>query len=308
MGLAQWLMHPRNPLTARVVVNRYWQQYFGRGIVSTPDDFGNQGELPTHPELLDWLAVTFMESGWNVKAFQKLIVLSATYQQSSITSQELREKDPENLLLARGPKMRLTAEMLRDNALAASGLMVKKIGGPSVKPYQPEGLWEVNGATYVQDTGEDLYRRSMYTFWKRTVPPPTMNTFDAPDRSHCVVKRQKTSTPLQSLILMNDPQFVEAARIIAERVMKETEDNIEARITHAFRLLTSRRPTQQEVNLLKEMYQEQHQKFAQFPEKTKGLLEAGEYPVDRSLDQAALAANAVMVNTIMNHDASVTKR
>ena len=308
LGLAQWLMHADNPLTARVVVNRYWQQYFGSGIVGTPDDFGNQGELPTHPELLDWLAVEFMASGWDVKAFQKLIVMSATYQQSSKTTQELREKDPENLLLARGPKMRLMAEMLRDNALAASGLMVEKIGGPSVKPYQPEGLWKVNGAEYVQDTGEDLYRRSMYTFWKRTVPPPTMNTFDAPDRSHCMVKRQKTSTPLQSLILMNDPQFVEAARIIAERVMKETEEEVGARITYAFRLLTSRKPTQQELELLIEMYQEQHQKFAQYPEKTKGLLEAGEFPVDRNLDPAALAANAVVVNTIMNHDASVIKR
>ncbi len=308
LGLSKWLMHPDNPLTARVVVNRYWQQYFGNGIVKTPDDFGNQGDLPTHPELLDWLAVAFVESGWDVKAFQKLIVMSATYRQSSKTSPELREKDPENLLLARGPKMRLTAEMLRDNALAVSGLMVEKIGGPSVKPYQPEGLWKVNGAEYVQDSGEDLYRRSMYTFWKRTVPPPTMNTFDAPDRSICEVKRQKTSTPLQSLVLMNDPQFVEAARIIAERVMEETKEDVNTRITYAFRLLTSRKPTQQELTLLKDMYQEQHQKFAQFPERTKGLLEAGEYPVNRSLDKAQLAAHAVIVNTIMNFDASVIKR
>ncbi len=307
MGLAQWLMHPDNPLTGRVIVNRYWQQYFGKGIVTTPDDFGNQGDLPTHPELLDWLAIRFVESGWNVKAFQKEIVMSATYRQSSYTSQELREKDPENLLLARGPKMRLTAEMLRDNALAASGLLVRKIGGPSVKPYQPEGLWIVNGAEYIQDTGEDLYRRSMYTFWKRTVPPPTMNTFDAPDRSYCVVKRQKTSTPLQSLILMNDPQFVEASRMIAERVMKEAESE-DDRITYTFRLLTSRKPTQQESDILRAMYQEQYLKFSQTPEKTKGLLEAGAFPADRRLDRPVLAAHTVIVNTIMNHDASVIKR
>ncbi len=307
LGLAQWLFDPENPLTARVIVNRYWQQYFGRGIVATPEDFGNQGELPSHPELLDWLVIHFRESGWDVKALQKLIVMSATYRQSSETSPELLEKDPDNVMLARGPKMRLTAEMLRDNALAASGLMVEKIGGPSVKPYQPEGLWKVNGDVYVQDSGDDLYRRSLYTFWKRTVPPPTMNTFDAPDRSYCVVKRQKTSTPLQALALMNDPQFVEAARIIAERVMKKETENKD-RITYEFRLLTSRGPTSKESELLHQFYEDTYEKFKANPAKVKGMLAEGAFPVDAHLDQTELAAHAVIINTLMNHDASVIKR
>ncbi|WP_420149982.1 DUF1553 domain-containing protein, partial [Spirosoma sp.] len=222
LGLARWLLHPDNPLTARVVVNRYWQTYFGTGLQKSSNNFGNQGGLPTHPELLDWLAVTFREgiggaSPWNIKAMQKLIVMSATYRQSARVTKDRLQKDPENTWLSRGPMFRLTAEMIRDNALAASGLLSSRIGGPSVKPYQPDGLWAVNGAVYEQDKGENLYRRSLYTFWRRTNPPPSMNTFDAPSRSYCVVQRQKTSTPLQALILLNDPQFVEAAKVVSER-------------------------------------------------------------------------------------------
>ena len=225
LGLAKWLLDANNPLTARVVVNRYWQTYFGTGIQKSANNFGNQGGLPTHPELLDWLAVRFREGNgsatdrWNMKAMQKLIVMSATYRQSSRATRDGLQKDPENVWLSRGPMSRLTAEMIRDNALAASGLLSKKMGGPSVKPYQPEGLWAVNNTTYEQDKGESLYRRSLYTFWRRTNPPPSMNTFDAPSRSYCVVQRQKTSTPLQALILLNDPQFVEAAEVVAERAL-----------------------------------------------------------------------------------------
>ena len=215
LGLAQWLVSPENPLTSRVLVNRAWQQFFGRGLVVTAENLGVQGALPSHPELLDWLAKHFMDSGWDMKALQKLIVTSATYRQSSQVSSELLARDPDNKLLARGPKTRLTAEMLRDQALAASGLLVQKIGGPSVKPYQPEGVWEETaGSKYEPDKGENLYRRSLYTFWKRTAPHPMMTTFDASERNNCTVRRQATSTPLQALVLLNDPQFVEAARQI----------------------------------------------------------------------------------------------
>ena len=216
LGYAKWLTDPDHPLTARVAVNRYWQLYFGRGIVKTSEDFGNQGQMPSHPELLDWLALEFQRTGWNVKALQKLIVMSNTYRQSSVASHELQSKDPENVLLARGPSMRLTAEMFRDNALLASGLLNKQIGGRSVSPYQPEGLWSINGAEYHQDTGSNLYRRGMYTIWKRSVPNPTQSTFDVGIRSSCIVRRQNTNTPLQALIMLNDPTFLEAAKVLGE--------------------------------------------------------------------------------------------
>jgi hypothetical protein len=232
LGLARWLVDPAHPLTARVAVNRTWQQYFGVGIVATTEDFGSQGEWPSHPELLDWLAVEFVESGWNVKALHRLIVTSATYRQSSSATPEQYRRDPQNRLLARGPRFRLDAEMIRDNALAVSGLLVEHVGGKSVRPYQPEGLWEAvgyttsNTARFTQDHGDALYRRSMYTFWKRTAPPPTMQIFDAPSREVCTVRRPRTNTPGAALALMNDVQFVEAARHLAARLYREQTDDL----------------------------------------------------------------------------------
>ena len=221
LGLARWLADRRNPLAARVVVNRIWRMHFGRGIVGSQEDFGSQGKLPTHPALLDWLAGRFMDEGWDVKALHRLIVTSETFQQSSPAPRELILRDPDNLLLARGPKTRLMAEEIRDSALAASGLLNRTIGGPSVKPYQPAGLWEQSGTgkTYIQDQGLKLYRRSLYTFWRRTSPPPSMLTFDGVSREVCTARRDVTATPLQALVLLNDPQFVEAARVLAERLL-----------------------------------------------------------------------------------------
>ncbi|GAB3996800.1 DUF1553 domain-containing protein [Spirosoma daeguense] len=313
VGLAQWLLHPDNPLTARVIVNRYWQNYFGAGLQKNANNFGNQGGLPSHPELLDWLAVTFREPaagqshGWNVKALQKLIVLSATYRQSSQASPELLRKDPDNTLLARGPSFRLTAEMVRDNALAASGLLVRRIGGPSVKPYQPEGLWAVNNAVYEPDTGSGLYRRSLYTFWRRTNPPPSMNTFDGPSRSYCVVQRQKTSTPLQALVLLNDPQFVEAARRVAERSAIRYSTPKE-QIQYSYRLLTAHQPIAREMDVLMQLYQSEYKKFKQSPAKMAGWLKAGTYHAQKQTDLPALAATTVVASAIMNSDAFITRR
>jgi hypothetical protein len=307
LGLARWLLSPENPLTARVAVNRYWQTYFGQGLQKTTDDFGNQGSLPSHPELLDWLAVTFRKSGWNVKAMQKLIVMSATYRQSSFASPALGAKDPENLWLARGPAFRLTAEMVRDNALAASGLLTPKIGGPSVKPYQPEGLWAMNNAVYVPDKGENLYRRSLYTFWKRTNPPPSMGTFDAPTRGSCVVKRQQTNTPLQALVLLNDPQFVEAAKVVAEKAADRYPE-LQSRLIYTYRLLTARKPQDKELAILTRLYGSEYEKFSRQPAKMKGWLHTGEYKLSQKHDQAALAAGAVVASTVMNSDAFITRR
>ena len=246
LGLARWLVDPGHPLTSRVTVNRYWQHFFGIGLVKTSEDFGLQGEQPSHPELLDWLAVDFIDSGWDIKRFHKLILMSATYQQSSRVTADKLAADPENRLLARGPRFRLDAEIIRDSALAVSGLLVNTVGGKSVRPYQPEGLWKPvgfggsNTSVFKQDEGRKLYRRSMYTFWKRTSPPPSMSTFDAPDRETCQVRRARTNTPLQALVLMNDVQFIEAARKFAERVMTEGGQGTEQRLTFAFRSITSR--------------------------------------------------------------------
>ncbi|MEM6697460.1 MAG: DUF1553 domain-containing protein, partial [Bacteroidota bacterium] len=298
--------HKDNPLTARVAVNRYWQNYFGRGLVKTAQDFGNQGDLPTHPELLDWLAVTFMESGWDVKALQKMIVLSATYRQSSHTSPELLAMDKENKWLARSPGVRLTSEMIRDNALAASGLLNKQVGGESVYPYQPEGLWAMNFDPYPQDTGDKLYRRSLYTMWRRTIPNPTLSTFDQPERNLCTVKRQKTNTPLQALVLLNDPTFVEAAKVVGEN-MARTE-NPKAAITEAFTLLTGKQPNDRELELLLEVRNQEYEIFKKHPEKSKGWLEAGEYELDPNLDKQLIAANAIVASVILNGDVAITKR
>lgn len=306
LGLAQWLLDPAHPTTARVLVNRIWQQFFGRGLVATAEDFGNQGQLPSHPALLDWLAVQFIESGWDTKALVKLIVMSSTYRQSSKASSVQREKDPENIYLSRGPSMRLTAEMLRDNALAASGLLSDRIGGPSVKPYQPDGLWRINGSRYQADKGEKLYRRSLYTFWKRTIPHPTQATFDAPSRANCTVRRQKTSTPLQALVLLNDPIFLEAAKVLGQKISKASEPEIA--IANAFKSLSGRAPTQDELDVLLQLQQQEIEKFKADEDKAAGWLQAGDFQLDKSVSPVLLAANAVVASTIINADASVIKR
>lgn len=305
-GLAQWLTNADNPLTARVAVNRYWQLLFGTGLVKTTEDFGNQGELPSHPALLDWLAVTFRHSGWNVKQLIRTMVLSATYRQDSRAGRELLEKDPQNRLLARGPAYRLPAEMMRDNALVASGLINDEIGGRSIKPYQPDGLWRINSANYEPDSGATVYKRSVYVLVKRSVPNPTLGTFDAPSRSSCTVRRQKTNTPLQALVTLNDPTFLEAAKVLGEQMARQ-QDQAQA-ITTTYRKLTGRRPTRPEVRLLMELQAAQKDRFSQAPAKMVGWLMAGQYRVDPTLNPAQVAANAVVASTIMNSDATLTKR
>jgi hypothetical protein len=288
-----------------------WQRFFGRGLVATPDDFGNQGARPLHPELLDWLAVQFVEGAWNVKELQKLIVMSSTYRQSSDVDERELEVDPANELFAHGPSFRLSAEQIRDNALAASGLLNRTIGGEPVKPYQPAGLWEElatrNATSYVQDTGDKLYRRTMYTIWKRTTPPPSMVSFDAADRNVCTVRRQTTNTPLQALVLLNDPQYVESARVLAERLMHEASDETD-RLTRAFRLLTSRRPDANELEILTSLLQQQRSAFAANPKRATELLAVGEYPRDASLDSVELASLAVATSTIMSFDEVIIRR
>ncbi len=314
LGLSKWLFSKKHPLTARVAVNRYWQQLFGRGIVKTPHDFGVQGALPTHPELLDWLAIQFQESGWDTKAILKTMVLSATYQQSSKTTPEQLQIDPENTHLARGASYRLSAEMIRDNALHASGLLVQKVGGKSVRPYQPEGLWIEKGnfsaklLHYKETRGDSLYRRSLYTFVKRTSPHPVMTAFDAPSRDNCSVQRESTNTPLQALILLNDPQFVEAARVLAERIQREGGADVKERMIYAFRLSTGRRPSEREVELLEELLEKQMTHFEEAPKEALALLQVGDFERDKSLDLEETAAYAVVANTLLNHDEAYTKR
>jgi hypothetical protein len=277
--------------------------------VATPDDFGAQGSLPSHPELLDWLAGYFIESGWDLKGLHELIVTSAAYRQASEASAGQLLRDPENELLARGPRHRLAAELIRDQALAAGGLLVPRIGGPSVKPYQPEGLWEEkSGGRYEPDTGEGLYRKSLYTFWKRTSPPPAMMTFDASERNHCTARRQATSTPLQALVLLNDPQFVEAARKISERMHKEGGGAVEERVAFVFRLLTSRSPTERETSVLAQLYREQLELFEMNQQGALELLTVGESPACPSIDPVELAAGAVLANALLSFDETVMKR
>jgi hypothetical protein len=315
LGLAQWLVHPSHPLTSRVAVNRYWQMYFGVGLVKTLEDFGVQGEAPSHPELLDWLASRFIQSGWDVKAMQKLILTSAAYRQAARFTPELMERDPENRLLARGPRSRLPAEMVRDNALSLAGLLTKdRIGGPSVMPYQPPGLWEdvvvganYPGTVYKQDHGPDLYRRSMYTFWKRTSPPPALNTFDAPDREFCTVRRPATNTPLQALVLMNDPTYVEAARKLAERMMNEGAAGVDQRIAFGFRLATARVPGEKELQVLRQTFDRRLARYRANPDAAKALLAIGESPADAKLDPAELAAFATVASMVLNLDEVITK-
>lgn len=305
-GLSQWLTDSNHPLTARVAVNRYWQNFFGTGLVKTSEDFGNQGDMPSHPELLDWLAVTFRESGWDIKKLCKQIAMSATYQQDSKVTSATGEKDPENRLLSHGPSIRLSAEMIRDNALVASGLMNNKIGGKSVKPYQPDGLWEINNTSYIADAGDDVYRRSLYVLIKRSVPNPTLATFDATSRSYCVARRQKTNTPLQALVTLNDPTFVEAAKVIGEKIAQSDDQSIA--ITEAYRKLTGLSPSPQQLDLLQRLQENELKKFRKDMSKAKGWLQAGQYQVDKNLDPALVAANAVVASVILNSDATLMKR
>jgi hypothetical protein len=309
LGLARWITDRTNPLTARVTVNRYWQSYFGVGIVKTVDDFGSQGEWPVHPELLDWLAIEFMDSGWNVKALQRIIVTSATYRQSSRTTPELLEKDPDNRLLARGPRVRLGPEVIRDSALAASGLLVEQLGGPSVKPYQPPGLWQelAGGDGYVQDKGDALYRRSLYTYWKRTVTPPFMANFDSPNREVCTVYESRTNTPLQALDLMNDVTFLEAARKLGERMMQEGGASPESRINYGFELLLARPPKDPERQILIDTLGTFEAKYRSDPKAAEEYLAYGESRRSSNADIAELAAYTAVASLMVNLDETVTK-
>jgi hypothetical protein len=307
LGLARWLVDRQNPLTARVAVNRMWQMHFGTGLVKTSEDFGTQGAFPTHPELLDWLAAEFM-TDWDIKRLHKLIVTSATYRQSSQVTAETLARDPENKLLSHYPRRRLSAEMVRDQALFASGLMTEKIGGPSVKPYQPPGLWnELTGTgDYIPDTGENLYRRSLYTFWKRTAPPPVLATFDAPGRDTCWVRESRTNTPLQALTLLNETAFVEAARILAERVMFDAKTP-EDRLALAFRRLTARQPSAKELAVLKADLEFQLAEFARDPDAATKLLAIGEAQPSDKYPPTEIAAYATVCNLLMNLDEVLTK-
>ena len=314
LGLAKWLVDPSHPLVARVTVNRFWQQYFGTGIVKTVNDFGTQGEWPSHPELLDWLATEFVATGWDVKALQRLIVTSAAYRQDSKADRALIEADPENRLLARGPRLRLDAEAIRDNALAIAGLLDARVGGPSVYPYQPPGLWEevafggeFSSQSYKPSQGNDLYRRGIYTYWKRSMPYPSLSTFDAPNREVCAVQRPRTNTPLQALVLMNDPAYVEAARVLAQRVLAEGSSDDGARMVHAFRLCVARTPTDRERAVLLDLYRRQLDHFRADPKSAEALIKVGDSARAPGLDPAELAAWTAIGNVLLNLDETITK-
>lgn len=312
LGLAAWTVNRNNPLTARVFVNQLWQELFGRGIVKSASDFGMQGDLPSHPELLDWLAVDFMEHGWDIKRLVKQIIMSATYRQSAVTNEEKLRKDPENVYLSHGARYRLPAEFVRDVVLSSSGLLVRKIGGPSVKPYQPKGLWEAatSGrgelATYKQDHGDSLYRRGMYTFIKLTVPPPSMGIFDASNRDQCEVKRSKTNTPLQALVMLNDPTILEASRVLAQRLQNE-QTNKEDKINKAFRLIICRKATSKEMDIISGYYNDQLQLFKQKQLDTQKTLSAGEYKQIPTTDAAATAALMKTIEMIYNLEEATQK-
>ncbi len=314
LGLARWLVDPSHPLTARVTVNRYWQMYFGTGLVMTSENFGSQAEAPSHPALLDWLAGEFVDSGWDVKAMQKRIVMSATYRQSSKTTPELISRDPRNRLLARATRFRLPAEMVRDTALAAAGLLNPKVGGPSVYPYQPPGLWKemsiglwFSGQEYEVGGADDLYRRGMYTVWRRTVPPPSLHAFDAPDREECTSRRARTNTPLQALVLMNDPTYVEAARVFAERMITEGGSRSEDRIQYAYRRTLAREASREEAELLDGLAAEQYQAFRGDRGAARELLGVGEAARNPKIEDAELAAWTMVASTILNLDEAITK-
>jgi hypothetical protein len=315
LGLAQWLVKPTHPLTARVMVNRLWQTFFGVGLVRTPEDFGVRGEPPTHPELLDWLAVELVESGWDVKHIVRLMVTSSTYRQSSRVEREFLDRDTDNRWLARAPRLRMEAETLRDSLLFVSGLLDQRIGGPSVFPYQPPGLWEevsfnpndFSAQVYFQSRGADLYRRGLYTFWKRTLPPPAMVIFDAPTRETCVASRGRSNTALQALVLMNDPTAIEAARYLAARGMLEQGSSAESTAAFLFQVATSRPPTVGERNELVGLFERQVARFQRDPEAATQLLATGDSPRDQRLDPIPHAAWTVVANTILSLDEFITR-
>jgi hypothetical protein len=314
LGLARWLTDPAHPLTSRVTVNRFWQLYFGAGLVRTVDDFGSQGEAPSHPELLDWLATEFIASGWDIKHVQKIIVLSATYRQSSRLTADLKERDPHNRLLARGPRFRLDAETVRDNALAVSGLLTRCLGGPSVRPYQPVGLWEqvalggnYSSQTYVPSHGADLYRRGLYTYVKRSMPHPSLAAFDAPIRETCTVSRARTNTPLQALVLLNDPTYLEASRALAQRVLRQGSPENGARVRYAFRLCTGRFPEAGELRTLMRVLGQQLRIYRHDRQAAKELTSLGESQRPADLDVAELAAWTALGNLLLNLDETMTK-
>jgi len=312
LGLSKWLFDKKNPLTARVFVNRIWQEFFGRGLVKTSGDFGMQGEMPSHPELLDWLSLDFINNGWDIKRLVKQIITSATYCQSSVITKEKSEKDPENIFLSRSSRTRITAEFVKDLVLASSGELNNEIGGPSIKPYQPKGLWEASTsgrgqlARYIQDHDEKLYRRGMYTFIKRTVPPPSMLTFDASNRDQCEVKRARTNTPLQALVLLNDPQVLEAARVLAEKLSVE-QSTEEEKIEKAFRLIICRKGSEKEKKILYDYYRSEKEKFSKQHEKAKNFLNVGEYKHEEKIDENNTAALMQVIHTIYNMEEAITK-
>jgi hypothetical protein len=317
LALADWLIDPTNPLTARVIVNRYWQLLFGTGIVKTAEDFGSQGEWPSHPELLDWLAAEFVASGWDLRKLVKLMLTSRTYRQSSRSTAELQEQDPYNRLLARAPRFRLSAEYVRDNALAIAGLLNPRVGGPSSYPVQPHGLWKEisfyahgrwTASQFYPDTNHDGYRRSMYHFWKRTLPPPMMTTFDAGNRETCAARRALTNTPLQSLALLNAPQYSEAAHGLAQRMLKAGNEPA-GQIKHGFRLATARQPSSQEIELLSDAYDEQVSYFGQSPDKRDRYLRYGRAPLNQMGDEQKnkTAALTAVASLILNMDETITR-
>jgi hypothetical protein len=312
LGLARWLTDPSNPLPARVIVNRLWQSIFGTGLVRTAEDFGVQGEPPSHPELLDWLATEFMQSGWDLKAMMRLMVTSATYRQSSKFNRALLEIDPQNRLLARGPRFRLQSEFIRDQALAVSGLLVSKTGGPSVRPYHPPGLYEQvvagsSASTYVTGQGEELYRRSLYTYWKRSVPNPAMLLFDSPFREACTVRRPRTNTPLQALNLMNDPTFVEAARLLGYRIIREGGESQDDRLAFGFRVVSAREPRPAEIAVLKSALARGLREFSSELPRAGELLKVGATPFDCAVGTVELAAYTTVASILLNLDEVVMK-
>ena len=312
LGFARWLVSGQHPLTARVWVNRAWERFFGQGLVRTTENFGSQAEWPSHPDLLDWLAVEFVRLGWDMKAMNRLIVTSTAYRQDSKVTPDLLERDPDNRWLARAPRLRLAAEVLRDQALAMSGLLVEKTGGPSVRPYMPAAVWDETSVygdlrNYKADSGEGLYRRSLYTIWKRTAAPPTMLLFDTPNREICTVKRSRTNTPLQALALLNEVTWVEAARRLAERMISDGGTTPEARITWAFRAVTARQPDASELAALTKGLAARLATFQQKPEEAAALISQGSSPPVKGLDPAELAALTVTANILLNLDESVTR-
>jgi hypothetical protein len=313
LGFAQWLLRPDHPLTTRVTVNRFWQELFGTGLVRTSGDFGASGELPSHPELLDWLAINFRESGWDIKKFYKQLVISGTYRQAAAATPEKLEKDPQNRLLSRGPRFRMDAEMVRDYALAASGLLASKLGGPSVKPYQPEGVWEAvamigsNTRDYKRDGGEGLYRRSLYTFWKRSAPPASLDIFNAPNRETCTVRRERTNTPLQALVTLNDPQYIEAARHLAQLALKEGGQVPESRISFIAGRLLARPLRPEEAKIVLSSLESLQAFYKDHGKEAAELVAVGESKADPSLDVPTLAAWTMLSNELMNLDEVLNK-